>query len=125
MAGGPGFEPRMPGSEPGVLPLNYPPSNIANGRGALPWACGARNPVTPRKSFLPFPISGREHSPVATQAPMVHAAHIEPVPPIPPIPPTEARDRSLPPAFAALDLGTNNCRLLVGTPAGEGFRVLD
>ena len=29
------------------------------------------------------------------------------------------------PAFAALDLGTNNCRLLVGTPAGEGFRVID
>lgn len=28
-------------------------------------------------------------------------------------------------AFAAIDLGTNNCRLLVGTPAGEGFRVLD
>ena len=25
VAGGPGFEPRMPGSEPGVLPLNYPP----------------------------------------------------------------------------------------------------
>ncbi len=29
------------------------------------------------------------------------------------------------PAFAALDLGTNNCRLLVGTPAGDGFRVVD
>jgi exopolyphosphatase / guanosine-5'-triphosphate,3'-diphosphate pyrophosphatase len=28
-------------------------------------------------------------------------------------------------AFAAIDLGTNNCRLLVGTPAGEGFRVVD
>ncbi len=28
-------------------------------------------------------------------------------------------------AFAALDLGTNNCRLLVGAPTGEGFRVLD
>jgi exopolyphosphatase/guanosine-5'-triphosphate,3'-diphosphate pyrophosphatase len=28
-------------------------------------------------------------------------------------------------AFAALDLGTNNCRLLVGTPAGSGFRVVD
>ena len=28
-------------------------------------------------------------------------------------------------AFAALDLGTNNCRLLVGMPSGEGFRVLD
>lgn len=29
------------------------------------------------------------------------------------------------PAFAALDLGTNNCRMLVGSPAGGGFRVLD
>ncbi len=29
------------------------------------------------------------------------------------------------PAYAALDLGTNNCRLLIGTPAGDGFRVLD
>ena len=28
-------------------------------------------------------------------------------------------------AFAALDLGTNNCRLLVGTPANDGFRVVD
>jgi exopolyphosphatase/guanosine-5'-triphosphate,3'-diphosphate pyrophosphatase len=29
------------------------------------------------------------------------------------------------PAFAALDLGTNNCRMLVATPSGDGFRVLD
>ena len=30
------------------------------------------------------------------------------------------------PAYAALDLGTNNCRLLVAAPtAGQGFRVLD
>ena len=28
-------------------------------------------------------------------------------------------------AYAALDLGTNNCRLLVGTRAQDGFRVLD
>ena len=33
--------------------------------------------------------------------------------------------RSYGPAYAALDLGTNNCRLLVGTPAGIGFAVLD
>jgi exopolyphosphatase/guanosine-5'-triphosphate,3'-diphosphate pyrophosphatase len=30
-----------------------------------------------------------------------------------------------PPCFAAVDLGTNNCRLLVGTPTRDGFRVLD
>ena len=28
-------------------------------------------------------------------------------------------------AYAALDLGTNNCRLLVGARTGDGFRVLD
>jgi exopolyphosphatase/guanosine-5'-triphosphate,3'-diphosphate pyrophosphatase len=35
------------------------------------------------------------------------------------------RRRSRAPAYAALDLGTNNCRLLIAAPAGEGFRVLD
>ncbi|MGH7880833.1 MAG: hypothetical protein ACREQD_15260, partial [Candidatus Binataceae bacterium] len=29
------------------------------------------------------------------------------------------------PSYAALDLGTNNCRLLVARPAGDGFRVVD
>jgi len=36
--------------------------------------------------------------------------------------------RAVPPAgaaFAALDLGTNNCRLLIGAPTHEGFRVID
>src|ERR1700731_569869 len=27
--------------------------------------------------------------------------------------------------YAALDLGTNNCRLLVARPSGDGFRVVD
>jgi exopolyphosphatase/guanosine-5'-triphosphate,3'-diphosphate pyrophosphatase len=27
--------------------------------------------------------------------------------------------------FAALDLGTNNCRLLIATPAGKGFRIVE
>src|SRR5215471_9233110 len=27
--------------------------------------------------------------------------------------------------YAALDLGTNNCRLLIARPSGEGFRVVD
>ncbi len=29
------------------------------------------------------------------------------------------------PNYAALDLGTNNCRLLVATPSGQGFRVVE
>jgi exopolyphosphatase/guanosine-5'-triphosphate,3'-diphosphate pyrophosphatase len=29
------------------------------------------------------------------------------------------------PFYAALDLGTNNCRLLIAEPAGDGFRVVD
>lgn len=37
----------------------------------------------------------------------------------------EQTPRSLGPVFAAIDLGTNNCRLLVGAPAGRSFRVLD
>jgi exopolyphosphatase/guanosine-5'-triphosphate,3'-diphosphate pyrophosphatase len=34
-------------------------------------------------------------------------------------------ERPNPPTFAAVDLGTNNCRMLVGAPAADGFRVLD
>lgn len=30
-----------------------------------------------------------------------------------------------PPVYAALDLGTNNCRLLIGAPTAAGFRVVD
>ncbi len=33
--------------------------------------------------------------------------------------------RDGPPVFAALDLGTNNCRLLIATPSARGFRIVD
>ncbi len=33
--------------------------------------------------------------------------------------------RPLPTTYAALDLGTNNCRLLIARPAQHGFRVVD
>lgn len=36
--------------------------------------------------------------------------------------PSSSRAR---PAFAAVDLGTNNCRLLIAEPDGAGFRVVD
>jgi exopolyphosphatase/guanosine-5'-triphosphate,3'-diphosphate pyrophosphatase len=35
------------------------------------------------------------------------------------------RQQSGPTHFAALDLGTNNCRLLIATPSGRGFRIVD
>jgi exopolyphosphatase/guanosine-5'-triphosphate,3'-diphosphate pyrophosphatase len=45
-------------------------------------------------------------------------------------PPVQARrgepeGRSEPRAYAALDLGTNNCRLLIASPTARGFRVLE
>lgn len=40
-------------------------------------------------------------------------------------PPANHRDRIDEPVFAALDLGTNNCRLLVARPRHDGFRVID
>ncbi len=45
----------------------------------------------------------------------------------PPLPAGLAESAALPgaPAFAAVDLGTNNCRLLVGVPSADGFRVFD
>ncbi len=38
---------------------------------------------------------------------------------------TRERGRPQGETFAALDLGTNNCRLLVATPSGRGFRIID
>ncbi len=54
-----------------------------------------------------------------------------PAPPDPPAPDPNGASRPCltrrpgGPLFAALDLGTNNCRMLIGTPSGDGFRVLD
>jgi exopolyphosphatase/guanosine-5'-triphosphate,3'-diphosphate pyrophosphatase len=38
---------------------------------------------------------------------------------------TPLTDHAAMPAFAALDLGTNNCRLLIAAPTRHGFRVVD
>lgn len=44
-----------------------------------------------------------------------------------PGPPRRGRERPEgdPPCYAALDLGTNNCRLLIATPTQHGFRVVE
>jgi len=36
-----------------------------------------------------------------------------------------SRENDVAPLYAALDLGTNNCRLLVATPRDYGFRIVD
>ena len=49
-------------------------------------------------------------------------------PPLPREPgpaPALARAEASGAAYAALDLGTNNCRLLIASPSQAGFRVLD
>ena len=40
-------------------------------------------------------------------------------------PPRTPRASSMRGTYAALDLGTNNCRLLIARPAGDGFVVID
>lgn len=41
------------------------------------------------------------------------------------LPPPAPPRRAAGPLYGALDLGTNNCRLLIATPAGRGFRVVE
>ena len=41
------------------------------------------------------------------------------------VPAWRATRRSATGVYAALDLGTNNCRLLIACPTGDGFRVVD
>ena len=49
----------------------------------------------------------------------------ETAPPPAPAGRSEPQGRPEPRAYAALDLGTNNCRLLIASPTARGFRVLE
>jgi exopolyphosphatase / guanosine-5'-triphosphate,3'-diphosphate pyrophosphatase len=65
--------------------------------------------VRPARAECPEPGLVRDHGPTraATASPR----------------PAAARARI--PLYAALDLGTNNCRLLIARPGSDGFRVVD
>ncbi|MEM6728841.1 MAG: Ppx/GppA family phosphatase, partial [Pseudomonadota bacterium] len=39
--------------------------------------------------------------------------------------PSASQDSPAAPLYAALDLGTNSCRMLVARPSGDGFEVVD
>ncbi len=60
------------------------------------------------------PIRPRHHPVERHRDPGHHVPHVEP-----------GRPRAAGPLYAALDLGTNNCRLLVAEPWHQGFRVVD
>jgi exopolyphosphatase/guanosine-5'-triphosphate,3'-diphosphate pyrophosphatase len=64
-------------------------------------AAGPAGPGTPEPTRH-TPAQGRRAAAVATQTPRAEAG-----------------------CYAAIDLGTNNCRLLVARPDGDGFRVVD
>jgi hypothetical protein len=59
LAGGPGFEPRLTGSEPVVLPLNYPPPDPMNGRQGA--GCSDAWPYLQGRA-RPSPLAGRDRA---------------------------------------------------------------
>lgn len=50
-----------------------------------------------------------------SEAPSAPGAHVR----------SRGKSANDPPCYAALDLGTNNCRLLIAAPTGSGFRVVE
>ena len=69
-----------------------------------------------------------EQQPQAQSVPPVAAAVVAEVPATTEAPPAGRPASGGPPprqSYAAIDLGTNNCRLLIARPSGENFTVID
>src|SRR5438309_1316461 len=62
-----------------------------------------------------------EQAPPPGQVPPPDPAFAEAAAPLP----AYQRREGHPPSYGALDLGTNNCRLLIARPTQEGFTVID
>ena len=77
------------------------------------WASGSNPPLDP--------VNGHANGAGADGAAEPAAGAIAVAPIVAP----SLRERAHGPLYAALDLGTNNCRLLVATPRDYGFRVVD
>ncbi|MEN2975878.1 Ppx/GppA phosphatase family protein [Tistrella bauzanensis] len=87
---------------------------------ALP---GAGAPVDPDSAAAVPAAVARPHASVpARPAAAIPAPVTSPVPPVAQVP---VPHHNPSPPFAALDLGTNNCRLLIARPSGDDFVVLD
>jgi exopolyphosphatase / guanosine-5'-triphosphate,3'-diphosphate pyrophosphatase len=84
-----------------------------------------------RPDRVPDRVPGRDppdpggHAPVGQLSIGQPAVGSAPGAPLPITPDLARPPRPRGPAYAALDLGTNNCRLLVAEPAPYGFRVID
>ena len=74
--------------------------------------------LTPRWCPAPAGTNGKSVS-AGLRAGRPHAPDFRPAPR------PQISAQRFAPQYAALDLGTNNCRLLVARPAGSGFRVVD
>src|SRR6516165_5606151 len=144
VAGGLGFEPRLAESESAVLPLDDPPMGRDGPEVRPPDTTAHLDWVGSGRRFRGFnflpgcaSIAGRARrdDQLAVESALTSggldgaAGALRPGHPTPQdVDETAASPRSAPRfarQFAALDLGTNNCRLLVARPAGPGFRVVD
>ncbi|MEM7397403.1 MAG: Ppx/GppA phosphatase family protein [Pseudomonadota bacterium] len=107
-AGAPRHETLAPGPD---APLHTGAAPCANGMRSDTGESGAGGTVVPG---MPAPIGGPEADPAGAASDERDGAPDAPAP-----------ARSNPNVYGALDLGTNNCRLLVAKPSRRGFVVVD